>query len=104
MKKLIKDCLGFDWDDGNSEKNWIKHGVSRNECEEIFFNQPLIVRGDPKYSNPKEIRFYTLGRTDTNRFLFIAFTIRNKLIRVISARDMNLKERKKYDEQIKRDS
>ncbi len=36
--------------------------------------------------------------------LFIAFTIRNYLIRVISARDMNKKEREIYYEQIKKDS
>ena len=78
--------------------------MSRNECEEVFFNCPLIVRGDEKHSTEKEERFYTLGRTDANRLLFIAFTIRNNLIRVISARNMNLKERKRYEAQIKRDS
>jgi hypothetical protein len=37
-----------------------------------------------------------LGRTDANRWLFVAFTIRDNHIRVISARDMNQKESKKY--------
>lgn len=104
MKNLLADCVGFDWDEGNSDKNWIRHRVSKSECEEIFFNKPLIVKADPKHSTGKEDRFYSLGRTDANRFLFIAFTIRNNLIRVISARDMNNKEQRKYYEQIKRDS
>ena len=101
MKNLLKECEGFQWDEGNSDKNWIKHKVSRFECEQIFFNLPLIVREDLKHSK-KETRFYTLGRTDSNRYLFISFTIRNKLIRVISARDMTSKERKKYEERLKR--
>ena len=38
------ECTGFDWDDGNSGKNWEKHGVADFEAEEIFFNRPFIVR------------------------------------------------------------
>ena len=101
MKKLLKECEGFQWDEGNSDKNWIRHQVTRFECEEMFFNQPLIISADSKHSK-SENRFYTLGRTDSNRFLFISFTIREKLIRVISARDMTTKERNKYEERIKR--
>jgi uncharacterized DUF497 family protein len=44
-----------------------------------------------------EKRFYALGRTDSKRTLFIVFTVRNSLIRVISARDMNRKEREGYN-------
>ena len=100
---LWTECTGFNWDEGNVNKNWEKHGVADFECEEIFFNQPLIVRGDPKHSQ-HEARFYALGRTDSNRLLFVAFTVRRKLIRVISAREMTRKERRvyeAYDEQEK---
>ena len=45
-----------------------------------------------------------LGRTDQDRFLFAVFTIREELIRIISARDMNKKEREIYNEEIKKDS
>ncbi len=101
MKSLLKECEGFQWDEGNSDKNWIRHHVTRFECEEMFFNQPLIIKEDSKHSKT-ENRFYSLGRTDSNRFLFISLTIREKLIRVISARDMTTKERKKYEERIKK--
>ena len=92
---LLSKCAGFDWDEGNVEKNWISHKVTAAECEQIFFNLPLIVADDVKHSQ-KESRFYVLGQTDTGRLLFLTFTIRRKLIRVISARDMNRKERKVY--------
>ena len=89
------DCTGFDWDAGNSDKNWKKHRVSDSECEEVFFNQPLVVRQDQQRSEG-EARLYALGQTDRSRGLFVAFTVRHKLIRVISARDMNDNERRIY--------
>lgn len=88
----IKDCTGFDWDKSNQDKNLIKHNVSHYEAEQIFFNNPLIISSDEKHSD-NEIRYYALGRTDANRLLFLSFTLRESLIRVISARDMSKKER-----------
>ncbi|PYT64616.1 MAG: hypothetical protein DMG42_34280 [Acidobacteria bacterium] len=54
---LWTECTGFNWNEGNVNKNWDKHGVADFECEEVFFNQPLIVRPDPKHSR-HEARFY----------------------------------------------
>ena len=99
MKEILYNYTGFDWDEGNSQKNWILHHVSCNECEQVFFNEPLVVAADEKHSQFEE-RWYLLGSTDSQRLLFVVFTIRENLIRVISARDMNKKERKIYYEQI----
>ncbi|HEC31116.1 MAG TPA: BrnT family toxin [Deltaproteobacteria bacterium] len=96
FKQLLLECTGFEWDEGNKDKNWIKHKVTSSECEQIFFNQSLIINFDEKHSNT-EIRFYALGHTDLSRKLFIVFTVRNKKIRIISARDMSKKERKIYE-------
>lgn len=97
LKKIgILVWEGFEWDEGNLLKNWEKHGVSASECEQVFFNSPMISGLDEQHSE-REPRCYALGITDTGRRLFIAFTIRNGLIRVISARDMSQKERKAFD-------
>jgi uncharacterized protein len=103
MKSIIENCEGFEWDDGNSNKNFYLHNVTDGECEDLFFNLPLIIAADKAHS-AAEKRFFALGRTDANRRIFIAFTVRNKLIRVISARDMTKSENRKYAEKIKRDS
>ena len=103
MKSNLEDIEGFQWDKGNIEKNWLKHKVLNSECEQVFFNEPLIVADDVKHSQ-KEQRWFVLGRTELGRKLFIVFTIRNKLIRVISAREMTKKERKIYDEEIKKNT
>ncbi len=34
----ISKISGFEWDTGNMKKNWVKHGVSNEECEEAFFD------------------------------------------------------------------
>lgn len=93
----LSNCTGFDWDKDNIEKNWLKHKVSPVECEQVFFNKALVAE-DLKHSQ-REKRYYALGLTDDKRLLFVAFTIRKNLIRVISARDMSKKERKIYEEQ-----
>jgi uncharacterized protein len=97
LYRLIEECTGFDWDEFNIYKNWDKHQVSWWECEEVFINEPLVLLEDVKHSD-KEHRYYALGVTTDGRTLFVAFTIRGKEIRPISARDMSRKERKIYVE------
>ena len=95
MSEELPDFVGFDWDDGNRDKNRIKHKVTEGECEELFFNVPLIVLSDEKHSSV-ERRFASYGRTNAGRELVVVFTMRKKLIRVISARDMNKREKEFY--------
>ncbi|MBN1472583.1 MAG: BrnT family toxin [Syntrophaceae bacterium] len=94
-KKILSHCEGFEWDEGNITKNWEKHDVSAGECEQIFFNKPLIVKRDREHSK-LENRYYVLGRTNLNRLLFAVFTVRNENIRIISARDMTPSEIERY--------
>lgn len=89
---------------GNSRKSEEKHGVRQSEAEQIFFNEPLLVLDDSKHSQ-NEVRYHALGKTDDTRLLHITFTLRggDTLIRVISARDMQRKERVIY-EQFEKDA
>ena len=89
----------FDWDAGNARKSADKHGVSEAEAEQVFFGEPLLLLEDERHSGT-ELRFHALGRTAEGRRLHIAFTLRDneKLIRVISARDMSRKERDVYEQ------
>ena len=91
----LDSCTGFDWDDGNLDKNWELHRVAFWEAEEVFFNSPLIVRSDPSH-HPTEPRYLALGQSDAGRLLFVAFTVRSSLIRVISTRDMTRSESRAY--------
>lgn len=92
----IPEFEGFDWSGGNAGKNWKSHHVTPLEAEQVFFNAPLLTGMDTAHSG-KEKRFYALGQTDEGRALFVAFTMRGKLLRVISVRDMSRKERRVYN-------
>jgi len=86
----------FLWDKGNKGKNFLKHKVADQECEESFFDQNKKIFKDILHSN-NEDRFILLGKTKGNRVLFIVFTLRQKKVRIISARDLNRKERHLYE-------
>lgn len=88
---------GFEWDDGNTHKPG-KHGVTVKEAEEPFFDPRARVQDDAPHSQA-EPRWWLWGRTVQGRLLKIAFTVRGRKIRVISARDMNKKERLFYESQ-----
>lgn len=103
MKNILSECVGFQWDEGNREKNWNRHQVTMAECEDVFFNIPLVLRSDIEHSQ-RETRFFVLGQTDPGRWLFVSFVVRKNLVRVISARDMNERESRDYERYIQRAS
>ena len=96
--KILDNPSEFQWDKGNKGKNHLKHKVSDQECEEVFFDQYKRIFKDILHSGNEE-RYILLGQTKESRFLFIAFTIRSEKIRVISARDLSKKERKLYEKE-----
>ena len=97
MENEFDNFAGFQWDKGNIDKNLIKHNVENWESEQVFFNKPLLVLDDHRHSI-SEKRRVAFGKTDTDRFLIVIFTKRSSLIRIISVRDMNNKERRFYNE------
>lgn len=96
----LLESEGFQWDRGNAPKLWDRHEVAPMEAEQVFFNRPLVTTADVTHSR-LEPRFYALGRTDAGRRLFVGFTLRGRLIRVISARPMSRRERRVYERQEK---
>jgi hypothetical protein len=55
----------------NAAKNWERHPTSVPECEEVRSLFRTIENAEP--------RFYGLGQTDSDRSLFVVFTIRGAL-------------------------
>ena len=95
LPEFFPRITAFEWDEGNLEKNWHRHGVPRAEAEQIFLNRPLVVAEDPRHSGD-EARFFALGRTDKNRLLATVFTLQGSRLRIISTRAMNRRERRVY--------
>lgn len=89
---------GFDWDDGNWPKCG-KHGVSREEIEQIFLGTPAVMP-DPFQDEP---RMRAIGITTQGRYVFSVFMLRDidgqTKLRPISARYMHKKEIEHYERQ-----
>ena len=95
LEEFLAGLEGFEWDAGNSDKNWRSHLVRQAEAEQVLLNRPVVVAADARHSRA-EPRFFTLGRTDSGRYLAIVFTTRGTFVRVISARPMSRAERRVY--------
>ena len=94
---ILPNPITLEWDRGNINKNFKKHHVNNQEAEEMFSNEPFLISEDIKHSTKLEQRFQALGKTKTERKLFVTFTIRNDKIRIIFVRDMNKKEEVTYE-------
>ena len=95
LDEFFEGLEGFQWDEGNSEKTWVRHEVSQAECEQLFLNKPIVVAFDEGHSK-LERRFVALGRAESGRQLTVVFTVRGSLLRVISGRPMSRRERGIY--------
>ena len=93
----LSQATGFQWDQGNTGKNRLLHGVEDSEAEQVFLGRQLVILDDMGHSQ-SEARFNALGVTLRGRFLHVTFTMRNAnaMIRVISARDMEPNEEIRY--------
>ncbi|MEL6488751.1 MAG: BrnT family toxin [Cyanobacteria bacterium J06621_3] len=86
----------FDWNKEKARKNADKHGVSFDEAISVF-NDPLFLTfADPKHSL-HEKRFIIVGESAKGRLLMVAYTEREEVTRLISARPVTRKERKVYE-------
>jgi len=87
----------FIWLDEIVEKLESKHSVSMDEVEQVFESRPhfrYITKGRRQKS---ENVYAAYGRTEEGRYLTVFFIYKlGHLALIISARDMDNKERKKY--------
>ena len=100
----LKKLTGFEWDRGNVDKSYQKHGITPNESEEVFLDENILFLEDIKHSS-EEQRFEAVGKNIKGNILFLVFTVRGNeqssttyKIRIISARAANIKERRRYEE------
>ena len=92
----LSKITGFEWDRGNIDKNYDKHGITAREAEEVFTDEHQLVLEDIKHSEAEE-RFTIIGKSLKGHIFFISFTIRGSKVRIISARKANIKERRLYE-------
>jgi len=93
--------LRFEWSEEKSIRNLQKHGVSFEEAKEVFEDPFHISKLDHRFDYFEE-RWITLGSTKKDKILVVAnmFFDENgeEIIRIISARKANQKERRFYEQ------
>ena len=89
--------LEFEWDQWNLQKNEEKHGVSALEAESAFYDTGYKLFEDLRHSTSGERRYILYGRSIENRVLMVAFTLRGRRVRVITARPASRRERKIHE-------
>ena len=93
--------LEFSWDTEKDKANQKKHGVSFQEAQTVFHDENARLIDDPDHSE-EEQRFILLGLSSKLRILIVCHCYRaeDTLIRIISARKADKKERKQYEEYL----
>ena len=97
----LKKIVGFEWDEWNIGKSYKKHGIRPKETEEIFLDKDVQIETDIKHQEQEE-RYVAIGKTFEDKILFVVFTLRSNVIRIISGRRANKKERRLYEKNIKK--
>ena len=72
-----------------------KHDVLAEEVEEVLFDRPLIYFVEKGHREGENL-YAACGQTEAGRYLIAFFILKNNQALVISARDMNRKERRRY--------
>jgi uncharacterized DUF497 family protein len=98
---MLETVNGFDWDEGNSVK--CCNRIPQEDIEYLFSQQNVDITPDYKHSE-HETRYIAKGVSPTGKYMFVAFTLRQKdgdvLIRPISVRYMNDREVNKYESSV----
>jgi len=89
--------MEFEWDPKKATANVQKHGVTFQEAATVFGTPLAITFEDPDHST-EENRYITFGLSLQKRLIVVSHTERGDRTRIISARLMDRKERKIYEE------
>lgn len=95
----MKEEIVFEWDENKNRKNKVKHGISFEEAETVFYDEEALVIDDPEHSEEEE-RFIILGLSDRTNLLVVCHCYRasDTVIRIISARKATKTESQYYGE------
>jgi uncharacterized DUF497 family protein len=92
--------LVFEWDNEKAISNANKYGITFDEAKSVFYDNFAIMAFDTEHSITEE-RFSLIGYSKNNRLLFISYTVRIDIIRIISTRKTTKNERFFYEKKYK---
>lgn len=94
--------LRFAWDQRKAAENERKHGVGFEEARSVFYDDMGLLIEDPDEDRDED-RFVLIGLSAVLRMLVVCHCYRedDSVIRIISARRANRRERRQYEERIR---
>lgn len=92
MNKRI-DEISVEWDESKNKSNIKKHGISFDTASLVFADENRIEYYDQLHSQDED-RYVVLGCV--HEVIFVVYTIRDDITRLISARIATSVERKLY--------
>jgi len=87
--------MDFEWDTAKEHANLKKHGLDFRTAAKVFLDPHVIEFDD--HGAEEELRFNAIGMVD-GRMLFVTYTMRGAVVRIISARGAEPNEKRKYHE------
>jgi uncharacterized protein len=87
--------MDFEWHTAKEQANRTKHGIDFRTAAKVFLDPHVIEFDD--FDNNGELRFNAIGLVD-GRMLFVTYTLRGDVVRIISARGAEPHEKRKYHE------
>ena len=87
--------MDFEWDSAKEADNRKKHRIDFRTAAKVFLDPNVIELDDLDAAG--ELRFNAIVLVD-GRMLFVSFTIRGDVVRIISARGAEPHEKRKYHE------
>lgn len=84
----------FEWDDAKAASNEAKHGVTFDEARMVFDDPLAVEETDDAHD---ELRSVTIGMGSKGRLLVVVSTEREGRTRIISAREAERPERRRYE-------
>lgn len=87
----------FEWDEIKAAKNYAAHGVSFEAARGVF-KDPFAIEWLDEREGYGEDRFVIIGMVE-GRLLYVVYTLRGDVIRIISARGAEPYEKRQYHEE-----
>jgi uncharacterized protein len=87
--------MKFEWNSAKERANRKKHGMGFRTAAKVFLD-PHVIEFE-EFGVEEELRFHAIGLVE-GRMLFVVYTMRGDVVRIISARGAEPNEKRKYHE------
>lgn len=87
--------MDFEWDEAKSEVCFRERGFDFAYAAQAFLDPDRMIQADTRYSYGED-RFRLIGKID-GRLFVVVYTLRQGVMRIISARKANLREHRHYE-------